>query len=135
MVPVPEELEQSVLERVLVLTMTSRGAATWSPERLRQHLDALAPDARNLTRSVAARIVAGHSCEDVELAAEFGLSVRELLGLAQEVNDVTIDPFPGVILSVQCERVDADDPSIRRDLHLNPLVAAAVCDLPERSSS
>jgi hypothetical protein len=134
MVPVPEELEQRVLERVLVLSMASSGGVTWSPERLGQHLDALEPDARALARAVSARIVAGRSCEDVELAAEFGLSVRELLGLAQEVNDVTIDPFPGVILSVQCERMGADDRRTRRVLHLNPLVAAAICDLPERSS-
>ena len=55
------------------------------------------------------------------------MSVREVLGLAQEVNDVTVEPFPGPILSIRHERVEGDGSAFERVLHMNPLVAAAVC--------
>jgi hypothetical protein len=129
MVPVPVEYELSVLERVLVLGMTASGGVTWSPELLARHFEALAPDARTLARTIARGVVSNQPMEDTELAARLGMSTREVLGLAQEVNDVTIDPFPGVIISVQSEQAEGAGAARRRLLRMNALVAAAICDL------
>jgi hypothetical protein len=132
MVPVPAEYERSVLERVAVLGMAAAtGGVTWSPERLARHLDALAPDARALVRGVARAVVSNKRMHDAELAARLGMSVRDVLGLAQEVNDVTIEPFPGPIVSVQREKAEEESAGHRRVLHMNAFVAAAICDLAE----
>jgi hypothetical protein len=131
MVPVPVEYEQSVLERVLVLGMAASSGVMWSPELLARHFEALAPEARTLTRAVARGVVSNKPLEDAELAAQFGMSVREVLGLAQEVNDVTVEPFPGVIVSVHREKAEGENTGYRRVLRMNALVAAAICDLAE----
>ena len=128
MVPVPEEYQLPVLERVLVLGMTASGKPSWSRELLTQHLAVLDPDARALAYAVAKAVVAGRPLDDAALAQRFGMSPREVLGLAQEVNDVTVEPFPGVILSVKSERRDGDDAGYRRLVTMNALVAAAVCE-------
>src|SRR5207244_8189196 len=107
------------------------GGVTWSPELLARHFDALAPDARALARAVARGVVRNKPMEDAELGARLGMSVREVLGLAQEVNDVTIDPFPGAIVSVQREKAEGEHAGYRRVLQMNALVAAAICDLAE----
>jgi hypothetical protein len=137
MVPVPEEYELPILERVLVLGMAASGRPAWSRELLAQHLQALDRDARALAYAVAQDVVAGRAVEDAALAQRFGMSVREVLGLAQEVNDVTVEPFPGVIVSIKYEKGEGDDAGYRRLLAMNPLVAAAVCertDAPTPSS-
>jgi hypothetical protein len=130
MVPVPAEHELSVLERVLVLGMTSRGGVTWSPELLARHFEALGPEARTLARAVAQGVISNQPVEDTELAERLAMSVREVLGLSQEVNDATIDPFPGVIVAVQSEKVEGEAGPPRRVLVMNALVAAVICDLP-----
>ena len=84
MVPVPAELELSVLQRVIVLGMAASGGVTWSPELLARHMQLLEPDARALLRAIARGAIANQPVEDVDLAERFGMSVRELLGLAQE---------------------------------------------------
>ena len=129
MVPVPEEYELPVLERVLVLGMASSGKPSWTRELLTQHLAALDPDARALAHAVAQGVVAGRPPEDAVLAQRFGMSAREVLGLAQEVNDVTVEPFPGVILSVKSEPREGDGAGYRRVVTMNALVAAAVCEV------
>jgi hypothetical protein len=131
MVPVPAEYELPVLERVLVLGMASSGKPAWSRERIAQHLQALEPDARALAYAVAHGVVAGRPLEDAVLAKRLGMSAREVLGLAQEVNDVTVEPFPGVILSVKYEKGEGDGAGYRRLLAMNALVAAAVCELAD----
>ena len=113
MVPVPAEHEQSVLQRVIVLGMAASGGVAWSPELLARHFDALAPTTRSY-RVVARRILASQPVEDTELAERFAMSVREVLGLAQEVNDATIDPFPGAIVVVQSEMVEGEAGGHRR---------------------
>jgi hypothetical protein len=128
MVPVPEEYELPVLERVLVLGMAASGKPAWSRELLARHLQALDPDARALAYAVAQGVVAGQPLEDAVLAQRLDTSVREVLGLAQEVNDVTVEPFPGVILSIKYERGEGDGAGYRRLLAMNPLVAAALCE-------
>jgi hypothetical protein len=128
MVPVPEEYELPVLERVLVLGMAASGKPAWSRELLAQHLEALDPDARALAHAVAQGVVAGRAPEDAALAQQFGMSAREVLGLAQEVNDVTVEPFPGVILSVKYEQREGDDAGYRRLITMNALVAVALCE-------
>ncbi len=135
MVPVPAEYELSVLERVLVLGMSASGGVTWSPELLARHLAALAPDTRAFVRAIAQAVVANQPVEDVELAERFAISVREVLGLAHEVNDATVDPFPGVIVTVQSATVEGEDGSRRRVLRMSPLVAVAICDLPVEPGS
>jgi hypothetical protein len=135
MVPVPAEHEQSVLQRVIVLGMAASGGVTWSPELLARHFDALAPEARALLRVVARRILASQPVEDTELAERFAMSVREVLGLAQEVNDATMDPFPGAIVVVQSEVVEDSAGGRRRVVKMDPLVASVICDLPDDSSS
>jgi hypothetical protein len=135
MVPVPAEHEQSVLQRVIVLGMAASGGVTWSPELLARHFDALAPEARALLRVVARRILANQPVEDMELAERFAMSVREVLGLAQEVNDATMDPFPGAIVVVQSEVVEDSAGGRRRVVKMDPLVASVICDLPDDSSS
>jgi hypothetical protein len=131
MVPVPAEYELSVLERVLVLGMAARGGVTWSPDLLARHFDALAPEPRALARTIARGVVTNQPIEDAELAARLGMSVREVLGLVQEINDVTIEPFPGAVVSVQREKAEEESAGYRRVLRMNALVAAAICDLPE----
>ena len=135
MVPVPAEHELSVLERVLVLGMAASGGVTWSPELLTRHFEALPPEARALARAVARGVVSNQPVEDTELAERLAMNVREVLGLAQEVNDATIDPFPGVIVSVQSEKAEGEAGGHRRVLRMNALVAAAICDLPDDSRS
>jgi hypothetical protein len=134
MVPVPAELELSVLQRVIVLGMAASGGVTWSPELLARHLELLAPEARALVRAIARGAVHNQPVEDAELAERFGMSVRELLGLVQEVNDATMDPFPGAIVAVQAEVVE-DPAGRRRILKMDPLVASVICDLPDDSPS
>jgi hypothetical protein len=131
MVPVPAEHELSVLERVLVLGMSSSTGVSWTPELLGRHFDALAPDARALAHAVARGVVRNEPVDDTELADRLGMSVREVLGLAHEVNDVTIDPFPGGIVAVVSEKVEGEGAGQRRVLRMNALVAAAICDLAE----
>jgi hypothetical protein len=131
MVPVPVEYELSVLERILVLGMAASGGVVWSPELLARHLEALTPEARTLALVVARGVVGNQPLVDTELAERLGMSPREVLGLAQEVNDVTLDPFPGTILSVSSEPGEAT--SRRRLLKMSPLVATAICDLPDPS--
>ena len=128
MVPVPEEYELPVLERVLILGMAASGKPSWTRELLTQHLAALDPDARALAHAVAQGVAAGRPPEDAALAQRFGMSAREVLGLSQEVNDVTVEPFPGVILSVKSEPRE-DGAGYRRVVTMNALVAAAVCEV------
>jgi hypothetical protein len=128
MVPVPAELEAPVLERVLALRMRSSGRPAWSRERLASHLQALSPDARAFARAVAESVQAGQVPEDAALAQQFGVSVREVLGLAQEVNDVTDEPFPGVLLTVRYEAREGEAAGYRRLIFMSPLVAGALCE-------
>jgi len=128
MVPVPEEFSARVLERVLFHGIAASGPQ-WTKDLLEEHLGALDADARDLAIAVARAVKAGQPLTDAELAAELGMSVRELLGLAQEVNDVTVDPFPGAIVTIQSPRSEAD--VRRRGLHMNPLLAAALCQVAE----
>jgi hypothetical protein len=128
MVPVPAELEAPVLERVLALGMRSSSRPAWSRERLASHLQALGPDARAFAQAVAQSVAAGRVPEDAALAQQFGLSVREVLGLAQEVNDVTSEPFPGVLLTVRYEARDGEAAGYRRLIFMSPLVAAVLCE-------
>jgi hypothetical protein len=134
MVPVPQEYELPVLERILILGMASSGKPSWSPELLAQHLAALDPDARELAYAVARGVMADRPPEDTVLAQRFGMSAREVLGLAQEVNDATIEPFPGVILSIKSERREADGAGYRRLITMNALVAAAMCEAADAQS-
>jgi hypothetical protein len=131
MVPVPEELELPVLERILVLAMASSGKPAWTRELLSRHLQALDPEARALAYAVAEGVAAGKALDDAVLAERFGMSVREVVGLAQEVNDVTLEPFPGLILSVKYEKDGEGAVGYRRVLTMNALVAAAVCEQAE----
>lgn len=135
MVPVPAEHELSVLERVLILGMSASGGVTWSPELLARHFEALAPEARTLARAVAHGVISNQPVKDTELAERLAMSVREVLGLAQEVNDATIDPFPGVIVAVQSEKAEGDAGPPRRVFRMNALIAAAICDLPVDAGS
>src|SRR5690349_191179 len=114
MVPVPAEHEMAVLERVLLLGMSASGGVTWSPALLARHFEALAPEARQLARAVAVGVVSNRPLSDTDLAERFGMSTREALGLAQEINDVTIDPFPGVIVSVRYEPAEGEGAAGRR---------------------
>jgi len=126
MIPVPEEYEERVLERVLMLRIAASGS-NWSSDLLDEHLLALDDDARVLAALVAQGVSAGHPPEDVAVAQRFGISTREVLGLVQEVNDVTMEPFPGSILSVRYEKIANDDGGYRRLLDMNALIAGAVC--------
>lgn len=135
LVPVPPEYELAVLERVLILGMAASGKPTWSRELLTQHLAALDPDARALAHTVAQGVVAGRPPEDSVLAQRFGTSAREVLGLAQEVNDATVEPFPGVIVSVKSERREGDGAGYRRVVTMNALVATAVCEALDAQGS
>jgi hypothetical protein len=126
MVPVPAELEAPVLERVLAYGMRSSSRPAWSRDRLAAHLEMLSPDARAFARAVAQHMRAGGPPEDAVLAQQLGLSVREVLGLAQEVNDVTSEPFPGVLITVRYEAREGGAAGYRRLLFMSPLIAAAL---------
>jgi hypothetical protein len=126
MVPVPAEFEAPVLERVLALGMRSSGRPAWTQERLASHLQALGPDARAFAQAVAQSMKAGAAPEDTVLAQQLGLSVREVLGLAQEVNDVTSEPFPGVLVTVRYEAREDEAPGYRRLIFMSPLIAAVL---------
>ena len=103
MVPVPEELEQQVAHWLMLLQFTTDGP-TWDAERVDAHLRALERDPRALACAVARGVAAGRPRLDTDLALEFELSERELLGLAQEVNDVTVEPFPGALVHIRSEK-------------------------------
>ena len=96
MVPVPEELTKQVRQFMMALGM--KASAGWDAELIDSHLRALDPDAQTLACAVARSVVAGTTPSDAELADRLELNKREVLALAQEVNDITLKPSPGMLL-------------------------------------
>jgi hypothetical protein len=103
MVPVPEEFEHEVQRYLMTLGMRA-GNAQWDSENIAGHMDALDPDARALACAVARAVTAGGSPTDADMAAQLDVSRRELLALAQLVNEIDLDPSPGVLVYALRER-------------------------------
>ena len=97
MVPVPEDLAPKV--KLLLIQLGFRtDAGQWDDDLMERHLRSLNPEARTLLSTVARRVRAGSTIEDVELAELMAVSVREVFGIVREVNAVTVAASPGDLL-------------------------------------
>jgi hypothetical protein len=136
MMPVPVEFEAQVRQMVMWFALMEN-SPSWNPDRIDTHLRTLDADARALACEVASAVVAGKYPEDTKLADRFGLSVRELLGLAHEVNAATFQPFPGpLFLSVQGKKLaDDDGGGTRHVLYMHGPFARMVCQWADAHGS
>jgi hypothetical protein len=130
-VPVPEELEEAVLQFSTRLAFRT-ALPDWDEQKIDAHLEALAPEARAVLCRVAELVETGRPPEDRQLAEEQGLSTRELHGLVQEANDLTIDPFPGPLLWVRRARTASG--GTRREVFMLEPFAALICQRMEAST-
>lgn len=86
MVPVPEELEPQV--RVLLMQLTFQAALVqWDDASMYEHLRSLDDESRVLLCAVADGVLKGALIEDVALAEQLNVNVREVYGLVREAND------------------------------------------------
>ena len=128
MVPVPEDLAPKV--KLLLIQLGFRtDAGQWDDDLMERHLRSLNPEARTLLSTVARRVRAGSTIEDVELAELMAVSVREVFGIVREVNAVTVAASPGDLLLLRVEdsedRTDRDDRTV---LYMHERLAEMVCD-------
>src|SRR5262245_17357008 len=97
MVPVPEELQEQVQQFLMSLRF-KQGSGGWTADLVDAHLRGLADDAQALACAVARRVATGTTPDDAELATQFGFSLREVFACAQELNEVTVEPNPGLFI-------------------------------------
>jgi hypothetical protein len=100
MVPVPEELSQQVQQFMMFLGMRA-GDTSWNADLIDTHLRGLDHDAQALACVVARGVAAGTPPSDSELADRLQLSKREVLALAQELNEIDLEPSPGLFLALR----------------------------------
>lgn len=113
MVPVPEELAPQV--EVLLIQLRFRAEVPqWDESLMSDHLASLAEEPRAVLSTVAARVIAGSPIEDVQLAEQLQVSVREVFGLVRDANDVTVGASPGDLLYSRQDEVDDGAGGTRR---------------------
>ena len=111
MVPVPEELEPQV--RVLLLQLSFQAALVqWDDDSMHGHLRSLDDDSRVLLCAVAEGVLKGALIEDVALAEQLNVNVREVYGLVREANDAAA----GDLVYARAE--DAGENGKRRVLYM-----------------
>ena len=127
MVPVPEELAQQVQQFMMFLGMRA-GDTSWNADLIDTHLRGLDHDAQALACVVARGVAAGTTPSDSELADRLQLSKREVLALAQELNEIDLEPSPGLFLYAL--RTSDVRPGSRagRLFHMDSACAALVCE-------
>jgi hypothetical protein len=128
MVPVPEELAAEVHRYLLLNQMRSN--AGWTLDLVDKHLRGLQDDARALACAVARRVATGTTPDDAELAAQFGLSLREVFACAQELNEVAVEPNPGLFIYAL-----RDPRAERRLFHMDESCASLVCDWADKHTA
>ncbi len=128
MVPVPEHLVGDV-DALLFRLRFAADMPDFDPDAMREHMLLLADEPRAVLVAIAAGVVDGHPRTDADLAGEFDISRRELFGIVDEVNDVTVRPFKAnLVFSVR--KPDENDPSASvRQLHMLFVHAATAVEI------
>ena len=128
MVPVPEDIAPRV--KLLLFQLGHRNdAGQWDDDLMDGHLRSLNPEARRLLSTVARRVRAGSTMEDVELAEQMAVSVREVFGIVREANAVTVAASPGDLLLLRVEDIeDGADGDTRTVVYMLEGLADLVCD-------
>ena len=134
MVPIPEEFEQQVRQFLMFMGM-SAGKASWNAELIATHLRGLDPDAQALAAVVARSVADGTTPADTELADRLHVSKREVLALAQEVNEITLKPSPGLLLYGLRESEVGQESRGRRYFHMDNASAALICEWAARATT
>jgi hypothetical protein len=129
MVPVPEELAPAVASLVFHLSFTA-SRQQWDHALMGDHLLSLADEPRAALFAVAAGVLAGDPIEDVQLAEQLEVSVREVFGVVRDANDVTVASLAGELIASRLEQVDdgAGGERVRRLLYMLPSLAEMVRD-------
>ena len=112
MVPVPEELVPRV--SVLLYQLEYGSCPQWTEALLDDHLLSLADEPRAVVSEVAAGVLDGQPIEDVELAGQLQVSVREVFGLVGEANHFTVGTPPGDLILTLHEEMDDGAGGMRR---------------------
>ena len=126
MVPVPDELVPQI--QVLLYQLRYKAnVPQWGEDEMGEHLLTLADEPCGVLLAVAAGVVDNDPVEDVVLAEQFGVGIRELFGLVMEANDVTVRPIGGDIIHARRDEVDdgSGGTRSRRVLHMLPGYAYA----------
>jgi hypothetical protein len=134
MVPIPEELERQVSQFLMFLGMKA-GATQWNAELIDTHLRGLEPEAQTLACAVARSVIAGTTPADTELADRLRLSKREVLALAQELNEIALEPSPGVLLYALRESALGQESRTGRFFHMDNACAALICEWADTRDS
>jgi hypothetical protein len=117
LVPVPEELVPDV-DQLLFQLRFRADAPDFDEAAMGEHILSLDEEPRALLLEVAEAVAEGRPYSDVDLAARLGMTVREMMGLLTEVNDITVRPFSGnLVFTVRAPSDDDTSQSVRR-LHM-----------------
>jgi hypothetical protein len=117
LVPVPEELVPDV-DQLLFQLRFRADVPDFDETAMGEHILSLDEESRALLLEVAEAVAEDRPYVDADLAARLGITVRELMGLLTEVNDVTVRPFSGnLVFTVRVPSDDDPNQSVRR-LHM-----------------
>ncbi len=126
LVPVPDEFVADV-EQFLFQLRLREDLAPFDEDAMAEHLLSLDEEPRSIMLTIAEAVVQKRPYSDVELAELLGVSVRELLGLLTDINDVRVRSYAGNLVFTE-RATDEDDPTrtVRRLQMLLGYALAAV---------